>query len=170
MRGTAAVSAARPHDAARRAPRRPGFSFAVGVERALREHAVAALPEEACGILVGVGVEGGWRLTRSIRCANVAPASSRPRRFEIDPGVVIRTRRELRGGDETIIGFYHSHPNGRCEMSATDLEYARNWPRTLWIVVPVADGSAGAPCAWQLDAPAAAPTPVPLITAAESSG
>jgi len=133
------------------------------VAAALREHAAAALPEEACGLLVGERSRVGWRVTRAIRCANVAPAESRTRRFEIDPGVVIRTRSALRGGAEELIGFYHSHPTGGGALSDTDLAYARNWPATLWAVVPVADGSAGEPRLWWLDTPASEPREVEAL-------
>ncbi|WDA41630.1 M67 family metallopeptidase [Erythrobacter sp. BLCC-B19] len=81
---------------------------------AMRAHAAAAHPQEACGILLGEGE----RITEARAARNVHPA---PRtHFEIDPQALIDAHRAARGGGVQVIGYYHSHPRGPAEPSATD--------------------------------------------------
>src|SRR5690554_3457562 len=97
------------------------------VRDALLSHAARAFPDEACGILVGrVGSEGVL-ITRSVPCRNQAPAEERHHRFSIDPRAVINVRRTLRGTPESIVGFYHSHTDGRAVPSSLDLDHIRLW-------------------------------------------
>ena len=81
---------------------------------AMRAHAAAAHPQEACGILLG---EGG-RITEARQARNVHPS---PRtHFEIDPQALIDAHRAARSGGPAVIGYYHTHPRGPAEPSATD--------------------------------------------------
>jgi len=107
---------------------------------ALRAHCVRARPEEACGLLVGAGD----RVARAEPADNVA--EDRLRRFEVDPRLLLRLHRELRGGPEQVLGVYHSHPEGRPEPSATDLARALD-PELVWLIV----GADGAARAWRID-------------------
>ena len=81
---------------------------------AMRAHAAAAHPQEACGILLG---EGG-RITEARQARNVHPS---PRtHFEIDPQALIDAHRAARSGGPAVIGYYHTQPRGPAEPSATD--------------------------------------------------
>jgi len=62
-------------------------------------------------------------------------------RFEIDPALLLRVHRELRGGAETLIGHYHSHPGGPARPSAQDR--ARSYtPGLAWLILGLeADGA-----------------------------
>lgn len=73
-----------------------------------------AAPEECCGLLTG----RPDRIERAARAANVA-ADPR-RRFEIDPQALIDAHRLARNGGAAVIGYFHSHPSGPAEPSATD--------------------------------------------------
>lgn len=139
----------------------------------LLDHAAGGYPLEVCGLLIGVGEDDGaaLRVTRTLPCPNVAPADERRRRFAIEPRAVINVQRALRGTSERILGFYHSHPDAAAEPSATDMNYVRLWPETVWLIVPVARGAAGLPRAWWLDGmDAAAPRELALRTVRPSSG
>lgn len=81
---------------------------------AMRAHAAAAHPHEACGILLG---EGG-RITEARPAANVHPAPAS--HFEIDPRALIDAHRAARAGGPAVVGYYHSHPRGPAQPSATD--------------------------------------------------
>lgn len=88
------------------------------VTRAVIEHiraaAAEAAPEECCGLLFGThGV-----IQHAQRTQNVA--ADRRRHFEIDPQALIDAWRAARTGGPAIVGYYHSHPTGRPEPSATD--------------------------------------------------
>lgn len=74
----------------------------------------AAHPEEACGILLGTE----RKVQAFLQTANV---HARPERhFEIDPQALIDAHRTARGGGPRIAGYFHSHPEGPAEPSATD--------------------------------------------------
>lgn len=106
---------------------------------ALRAHCARAAPEEACGLLVGA--DGA--IARAEPAENVA--ENRLRRFEVDPRLLLRLHRELRGGPQALLGVYHSHPSGRPEPSATDLALALD-PELVWLIV----GADGAARAWRI--------------------
>jgi proteasome lid subunit RPN8/RPN11 len=80
----------------------------------MRAHAAAAHPHEACGILLGEGM----RITEARAARNVHPAPHT--HFEIDPQALIDAHRAARAGEAAVIGYYHSHPHGPAEPSATD--------------------------------------------------
>jgi proteasome lid subunit RPN8/RPN11 len=122
------------------------------LREAIAAHAAADYPREACGLLVGhLAADGVARVTRVVRCPNRAETEAQTTRFLIDPGAVINVRRSLRGTAETIIGFYHSHPDRPAAPSASDLEYMRLWPRTVWLIAPVDAGIPHAVRVWLLD-------------------
>jgi proteasome lid subunit RPN8/RPN11 len=105
----------------------------------LRAHCAQLAPEEACGLLVG----SADRIARAEPAENVA--RDRLRRFEVDPRLLLRLHRELRGGPEAILGVYHSHPAGQAAPSATDLALALD-PALVWLIV----GADGAARAWRI--------------------
>ena len=83
------------------------------LDRLLAEAAEAA-PRECCGILLGCGA-----LIEDLRpAANVAADPLRT--FEIDPQALIDAHRAARNDGPHILGYYHSHPRGLAEPSATD--------------------------------------------------
>lgn len=94
----------------------------------LLEEARTAAPEECCGILFGQ--------CDLIEEARATPnvAADRMRRFEIDPRVLVDAHRAERGGGPAVIGYYHSHPAGPAEPSATDREQAGGDGRA-WAIV-----------------------------------
>ncbi|GGO98146.1 Mov34/MPN/PAD-1 family protein [Stakelama pacifica] len=92
--------------------------------------AAAASPHaEICGVLRGR--EGEVRT--AIAADNVAAAPSH--RFEIDPAVLLRCHRlARRAGALRILGYYHSHPDGRPYPSSTDAAMAQPDGK-LWLIV-----------------------------------
>lgn len=99
--------------------------------------AETSYPNEACGVLVGRSEQGGWRVTAAVPGVNV---HAEPRRhFEVDPRLVFEWMRKLRGGPDSLIGHFHSHPDGPAEPSATDREsaYDRN---AIWLIAAVPEG------------------------------
>ena len=103
--------------------------------RRLNDAAEAAYPEEGCGLLVGKRMPGGRaRVTRVETATNVA--ADRRTGFEVDPGLRIGLERELRGTDQSIVGHFHSHPDGPARPSATDLAKAFE-PDLIWVIVTV---------------------------------
>lgn len=96
--------------------------------RAILAHAAADPAHEACGLLFG----SPDRIEAAEPAANVAPDPAR--RFEIDPAALFRAIRAERAGGPKLLGYYHSHPNGSAEPSATDRAMASGDDR-IWLIV-----------------------------------
>ena len=83
------------------------------VVAAILAEAARAAPHEACGLLLGAPV-----IDRAVTAANVHPT---PRtHFEIDPQALIAAHKAERAGGPALAGYWHSHPHGPPEPSATD--------------------------------------------------
>ncbi len=136
--------------------------------QAIEREAEAAYPEEACGLLVGRAEPGGaWQVNAVEASANVAEPP-RTRRFEVDPRLRLRLERELRESPDSIMGVYHSHPNGRAEPSETDTSMIFE-PAMIWLITAVADGRAGATMAYKPTEDGAAFQPLGLDLGGEDA-
>jgi proteasome lid subunit RPN8/RPN11 len=94
---------------------------------AIRAATVAALPQEACGLLFGTGRHVAEATTaRNIAADPVA-------RFEIDPVHLFDAHRRAREGPLALLGCWHSHPNGSPRPSALDFDAVAD-PAWLWLV------------------------------------
>lgn len=118
---------------------------------AMRAHAAAAHPLEACGVLLGEGA----RIIAARPASNVHPSPAT--HFEIDPQALIDAHRAARSGGEQVIGYYHSHPVGEAAPSATDRASAAGDGR-VWAII------AGAEVRFWIDGEAGfSPLPLSLI-------
>ena len=103
-----------------------------GLRAELVAAARTALPDEACGLVIGRRDGATVTVTALHPAANVSPA---PRaRFAIAPAVQFSLQRALRGTGEAVVGCYHSHPNGRPEPSPRDHENGSDGG-FVWIIV-----------------------------------
>jgi proteasome lid subunit RPN8/RPN11 len=132
------------------------FTIATTALTTIIEHAAAAAPHEACGIVVG----SATAIAAAIPARNIAarPATS----FEIDPQTLIDVQRTARRDGAEVVGWYHSHPNGVAAPSATDAARAAGDDR-LWLIA-----AAGQVAAWRAGAGGAVHgrfTPVALVAA-----
>jgi proteasome lid subunit RPN8/RPN11 len=96
----------------------------------LRREAWAALPRECCGLIEGVLEGSRVRATRLHPTRNIA---TRAERFEIDPSEHFRLLRAARVEGRLVVGCYHSHPNGRAELSERDRMGAAT-DEFIWLV------------------------------------
>lgn len=98
---------------------------------ALRAHACDAWPIECCGLVVRT--PDGLAVRRGVNRA------ASPTRFELDPGTLIRARR-----DQTpIVAIYHSHCDAPAVFSAEDQRFAAGWPGVAQVLIAVHAGVAG---------------------------
>jgi proteasome lid subunit RPN8/RPN11 len=95
---------------------------------AIHAAAAAAHPREACGILLGEGTS----ITEAIPTNNVHPTPHT--HFEIDPQALIDAHRAARAGGPQVLGYFHSHPIGAAEPSATDRASASGDGR-VWAIL-----------------------------------
>jgi proteasome lid subunit RPN8/RPN11 len=120
----------------------------------MEAHGESGYPDEVCGFLIGTtGPDGAKIVTRLQEIENTwddAGASefaaagsdfsgaSRRRRFKIPPDEYYAADIASRERGETILGFYHSHPDHPALPSAYDLRLAQEiFPGYAYIIVAV---------------------------------
>lgn len=114
--------------------------------RHIRELAVAAWPNEACGLLVGLPVGDGGRVVRALSMRNFHDDPARG--YTIDPEHYLYAEREARLRGQTILGVWHSHPHGDAAPSPTDRELAcHGWS---YLIAGVTNGRLQALKCWRL--------------------
>jgi proteasome lid subunit RPN8/RPN11 len=102
------------------------------------QEAGLAFPGECCGLVEGTRSGGAFQVAALHSARNLASA---PDRFEIAPEDHFRALKAARANGRTLIGCYHSHPNGRAEPSAIDKAGAGE-ENFLWLIA--AGGTLGA--------------------------
>ena len=108
----------------------------------IRWEAERSYPHECCGVILGNLVDVHRVVTLTVPCENMrrdTPAS----RYSINPEQVIAAVKLARRRGESIIGFYHSHPDHPARYSATDLEEA-HWFDSSYLITSVEHGRATA--------------------------
>lgn len=83
---------------------------------------------EICGILRGS--DGRIIAAEPARNVAVDPA----RHFEIDPAALFVALRDARRGGMPVLGWYHSHPSGSADPSATDAAQAAA-DGMIWLIL-----------------------------------
>ena len=133
----------------------------------IRWEAERSYPHECCGILLGTispqqantGLAGDpvarpqslqpanatgpeRKVTLTLTCEN-ARSDSPHDRYSIHPEQLIAGLKLARSRGETIVGFYHSHPDHPAQYSSTDLDEA-HWFDCSYLIVSVENGRAAA--------------------------
>jgi len=91
-------------------------------------HVQAGYPNEACGVLAGAN----GRVVKNYPATN---AAERPDDFSIvSPEELLRISNEIDRNDWTFFAYYHSHPQSQAYPSSRDIDYARYWPGTYYII------------------------------------
>lgn len=108
----------------------------------IRWEAERSYPQECCGILLGSLFNQDRVVTLTVPCEN-GRADAPANRYLIPPGQVIAALKLARSRAESIVGFYHSHPDHPAHYSATDLEEA-HWFDCSYIITSVEHGRAAA--------------------------
>ena len=129
---------------------------------AIRAHARAEAPREACGIIIGsaAAASGGvplrWEPTTNVLASSTL--------YEIDPAQLLRISIAADDADEAIWGIVHSHVASPAMPSVTDTGVA-GYPDALYLIVSLAqsqsapDGQPGIRAWWIVNREA---TEVPL--------
>lgn len=126
---------------------------ASAVLEGLLAEAASARPREACGLLFGTPAA----ITAYRSAANVHSAPDT--HFEIDPQALIDAHRAMRDGGPRVLGYYHSHPNGPPEPSATDRALAAR-DGMIWAIA-----GAGRVTLWRAGEDGLAPLPYRALQA-----
>jgi proteasome lid subunit RPN8/RPN11 len=105
----------------------------------IRWEAKRSYPHECCGILLGSIIDGHRCVTLTLTCENMR-VDSPADRYGINPEQVIAALKLARNRGESIIGFYHSHPDHSPQYSSTDLAEA-HWFDCSYVITSVDRGS-----------------------------
>jgi len=143
--------AVRPGDAAGRPgpePAAPRLAVAPRLLARAREAARAALPAEACGLLLG-RVDGERTLVQRLESTRNATASPAEDTFEVHPEDYLRLDALARSLGLDVVGVWHSHPDSAARPSRTDLE--RAWPGWSYLIVGRAAHDDAHERSWRLD-------------------
>jgi [CysO sulfur-carrier protein]-S-L-cysteine hydrolase len=101
--------------------------------REIAEHALREKPREACGLIGGVN-------GRAMRIISVANAAANPnQQYYMDEAALTAALFELERGGLSLIGIYHSHPEGEPIPSPTDVRLAA-YPGTAYLIVGLKHG------------------------------
>jgi len=96
-------------------------------------HAVADLPNECCGLLIGSAA-----IVEDVaRARNVKRSRTK---FQVEPADHFAAIRKARAAGHEIIGAYHSHPSGPSGPSETDRVRLTD-PSMVHIIVSLAHGT-----------------------------
>src|SRR5262245_33419036 len=106
------------------------LTLAPGILELVLQHAKAAVPNEACGLLVGRNTAD-----RFIPVKNVSPSAAE---YEMDPAELIAALRGLRDTGEKLLAIFHSHPHGPAAPSKTDIARAY-YPEAAHLIVSLAE-------------------------------
>ena len=130
---------------------RVGLEISASLLAEVESHALEALPEECCGVLVGheessetvktATVESVWRT------ANVDPGD-RSRGFSIRPEELLRVHKQARDCRQEVIGYYHSHPGASAIPSGRDLAAAG--PGVSYLILGLIDREVTECRSWRL--------------------
>jgi proteasome lid subunit RPN8/RPN11 len=107
------------------------FSIPREIFQAMVEHARAALPNEACGILAG----------REGMALKVYPATNRdasPIHYQLEPTEQLRIFQEMEEKGWEFAGIYHSHVKAEAKPSREDIEIAY-YPEALYLILSLRD-------------------------------
>lgn len=101
----------------------------------LIDHAITGAPNEVCGILGGEYNQETSRVVVAEPAANAAAHLGFEYRIDPEEHYHILTALEADGHDQ--LGFYHSHPTGPPNPSATDISRA-TWPAYSYVIISLA--------------------------------
>ena len=96
-------------------------------------HAVEDLPNECCGLLIG----SSEIVEDAVRARNIKRSRTK---FQVEPADHFAAIRKARATGLTVIGAYHSHPNGPSGPSDTDRARLTD-PSMFHIIVSLAHGT-----------------------------
>ena len=113
-----------------------GLSLPPSLAEELMRHAVAELPNEACGLLAGSLADG--RATTFHPARNVEAS---PLRYNVHPEDLVRITFAIEDAGQELVAIFHSHTRSPAVPSATDLRAAM-YPDAFYLLASLADPDA----------------------------
>ena len=94
-------------------------------------HSLEDDPDECCGILAG-------RNGKVVKLYRMTNTEHSPYRYNMDPGELYKTYRDIEDKCWDLLAIYHSHTHSPAYPSATDVRLA-TWPDAFYILVSLMD-------------------------------
>ncbi len=94
-------------------------------------HALAERPNEACGMVAGIG-------SHATKVYPATNAEKSPVRYLMEPRDQLRIMRDMEDHGWDLLGIFHSHTHTAAYPSQTDVSLAY-YPDALYILVSLAD-------------------------------
>ena len=113
----------------------------------IKQIAEEIYPHECCGVMVGLAENGIKRVTEVIPAENQR-TDSLANRYLITADFLHGLEKELSESEQSVIGFFHSHPDVPARPSSYDLEHA--WPWYSYLIVSVCKGQTEEVQNWKL--------------------
>lgn len=103
-------------------------------------HGISSYPNECVGALIGSVNTGRmvWEIER-IFPINNRTGDDRKRRYLVSPLDYLSAEKAADEVNQTLLGFYHSHPEHPAMPSSTDLDWAQ--PNFIYLIVSVCRSS-----------------------------
>lgn len=115
----------------------------------IEREALAAYPNECCGIMFGLQTAGERRISLLHAVDNAFEHVERFHRFSISPKDLMAAEESAAEREEMVLGFYHSHPDQSAEPSEIDRTHA--WEFYSYVIISVQNAQPGEMKCWQLD-------------------
>jgi proteasome lid subunit RPN8/RPN11 len=96
-------------------------------------HAIKDAPNECCGMIAS-------RDGEAVKVYPAENAAASPLRYEIDGAEQYRIQMAIDDAGLDLGAIYHSHTRSEPYPSQTDINFAKDWPGVLWIIIGLANG------------------------------
>ncbi len=96
-------------------------------------HARADDPKECCGLVSS-------RDGDAVNVYRTTNTEASQFRFVIEPREQLRIYNEIEDAGLDLGAIYHSHTRSAPYPSQTDINFAKDWPGVLWIIIGLANG------------------------------
>jgi proteasome lid subunit RPN8/RPN11 len=113
-----------------------GLTVPRAMARELLDHAVAELPNEACGLLAGSLSDG--RASEYHRARN---ADASPLRYSVHPDDLVRITFAIDDAGQDLVAIFHSHTHTPAVPSPTDRRAAM-YPDAFYLLASLTDPGA----------------------------
>ncbi len=119
------------------------LAFTRDQARQMVDHAQREYPREACGVIGGLGS----KVLTIVPLANISRAPEQ--HYRMDDAGLTQTLFDLQNKGWSLIGFYHSHPQGDPIPSTTDIQQA-TYPNTPYVIIGLRQRHDPTIAAWEL--------------------
>ena len=113
-----------------------GLTLPAELAQAMLDHALAELPNEACGL-----VSGSLQTGMAVEFHPARNAERSPLRYTVHPDDLLRITLEIEDADLDLVGIFHSHTHTPAVPSATDLRESM-YPDPFYVLATLADPDA----------------------------